>query len=408
MNDNEKYIEEFVNDIPFDAPNEKHRDVLKKQLLNAFPKHRLQPAVHTVQVWRTIMKSRIPRLAAAAVIIIAAVLSIYFWDKSIPAAYALDQTIKANHTVRYLHIKVFKDVEDEPKEFWLECSESGQIENVLMVMPAWDAPEDGNKVIVWKENTAQVWLKKKNVLVTIRDKTVADQMLKLVEAYDPRLVVERLHKQEADGKVKIEIDEPSNKAEPIVVTATYLPESPKSGKREVLFVDRGTKLVTAVKFYRLKDGKYKYQGMQEFNDYNQPIEAKMFTLNDVPDEVIHIDQTTQKVGLAQGNLTNEEIAVEVARKFFEALIAADYARAGQLLEGTPADFIQKQFGQIKFLRIVSIGSAGPHPNPGTKGLVVPCTVEIEKDGEKSEMKLNRLGVRQVHGQPDRWTIFGGI
>jgi len=23
MNDNEKYIEEFVNDIPFDAPNEK-------------------------------------------------------------------------------------------------------------------------------------------------------------------------------------------------------------------------------------------------------------------------------------------------------------------------------------------------------------------------------------------------
>ena len=49
MNDNEKYIEEFVNDIPFDAPNEKHRDKLKNQLLNAFPKHRLQPTVHTVK-----------------------------------------------------------------------------------------------------------------------------------------------------------------------------------------------------------------------------------------------------------------------------------------------------------------------------------------------------------------------
>lgn len=57
MSDNEKYIEEFVNDVPFDSPDNKHRDELKKQLLNAFPKHRLQPAVHTVHVWRKIMKN---------------------------------------------------------------------------------------------------------------------------------------------------------------------------------------------------------------------------------------------------------------------------------------------------------------------------------------------------------------
>ncbi|MHC4241830.1 MAG: hypothetical protein ACYS3N_17535 [Planctomycetota bacterium] len=71
MNDNEKYIEEFVNDIPFDAPDDEHRDELKKQLMNAFPKHRLQPTVHTVNVWRNIMKSKTTRMAAAAVIIIA-------------------------------------------------------------------------------------------------------------------------------------------------------------------------------------------------------------------------------------------------------------------------------------------------------------------------------------------------
>jgi hypothetical protein len=71
MNDNEKYIEDFIKDIPFDTPNQKHRDALKKQLLSAYPKHRLQPTVHTVQVWRIITKSRIPKLAAAAVIVIA-------------------------------------------------------------------------------------------------------------------------------------------------------------------------------------------------------------------------------------------------------------------------------------------------------------------------------------------------
>jgi len=57
MNDNEKYIEEFVKDIPFDTPNNEHRDNLKKELLNAFPKHRLQTTVHTVNVRRTIMKT---------------------------------------------------------------------------------------------------------------------------------------------------------------------------------------------------------------------------------------------------------------------------------------------------------------------------------------------------------------
>ena len=64
MNDNEKYIEEFVKDIPFDAPDSGHRDKLKRQLLNAFPKHRLQPTEPSVQTWRIIMNSKITKLVA--------------------------------------------------------------------------------------------------------------------------------------------------------------------------------------------------------------------------------------------------------------------------------------------------------------------------------------------------------
>jgi len=77
MNDNEKYIEEFVKDIPFDAPDQKHRDELKKQLMSAFPKHRLEPAVHTVEVWRKIMKSPITKLAAAAAVIVVALVGVH-------------------------------------------------------------------------------------------------------------------------------------------------------------------------------------------------------------------------------------------------------------------------------------------------------------------------------------------
>jgi hypothetical protein len=343
------------------------------------------------------------KLAAAAVITAAVVLSINFWNKTIPTAYAFEQTVEANHSVRYIHIKeTASGHEDEPREFWLEFNEDGQVKNMRIHMPAWDAPNDGAKVTVWKENKAQLWLKNKNALVTIRDKIFADRMLKLVEAFDPRLLVERLHKQEAEGKVKIEIDEPSNKAEPIVVTAT------RPRQRRVLLVDQATKLVTSIKSYQLKDGEYQYVSLMELNGYNQPIEAKVFTLDEVPADVVRVDQTTQAVGLEQGILTNEEAAVEVVRKFFEALIAKDYSKAGQLMEGAPADFIQKQFGQMKFLRIISVGPASGHPNPETKGLVVPCTLEIEKDGEIIQWKRDHIGVREVYNQPGRWTIFSDV
>jgi len=103
MNDNDKYIEKFVNDIPFDTPDNKHRDKLKKQLLNAFPKHRLQPTVHTVHVWRTIMKSKTSKLAAAALIIIAVFVGIHYFGGSIENVAFADvmQNIQNARTLTY-------------------------------------------------------------------------------------------------------------------------------------------------------------------------------------------------------------------------------------------------------------------------------------------------------------------
>ena len=81
MNDNEKYIEEFVKDVPFDAPDAGHREVLKRQLLSAYPKHRFRPAARSFGTWKTLMGKPVFKLAAAAVIIIAVVGGINFWPK---------------------------------------------------------------------------------------------------------------------------------------------------------------------------------------------------------------------------------------------------------------------------------------------------------------------------------------
>jgi hypothetical protein len=356
-----------------------------------------------LSLWRTIMNSKITKFAAAAIVIIAAALLLKIIGIPTAPVYAFEQTIQANHTVRYLHIKSYDAQHgNEPSEFWLECDEAGRIKNVRSYFPK---SEDGPKVVVWSEGKAQVWFKKKNSFVTVRDEKVSAQMLQLVQECDPRLAVERLREQEKQNKVKLDINEPSDKTQDIKITA----DSTSTGRRTIMIIDRATKLVTSIEHHQLKDGDYKYEGSLEFFDYNQKIDPAMFNLEkEIPPDVMRVDQTTQEVGLEQGKLSNDEVVVEVAKQFFEALIAKDYAKAGKLLEGIPADRMEQMFGHIKFIRIISIEKPIPHPNPATRGIVVPCVVEIEVDGKIGQQEFNRLGIRQVYNQPGRWTIFGGI
>jgi len=350
--------------------------------------------------------NRFTKFAAAAVIIISVVLAIGVWNKSMPAAYALEYTIRANHGVRYIHIKDFiKPGESDPKEFWVEFSELGEVKNARLNFPDW-ASADGDKAVVWKEDKAQIWFKKKNTLTTVKDKTVAELLLKAMQELSPKLAVERLNEQQAEGKVNVEIDESSNKSEPIVVTATYPPNGSNPGRRRILLVDRATKLVMAVEFYELKNGEYQQLGLTEYHGYNQPIDPAVFTLDgEVPADAMRIDQTVQEVGLVQGQLSDEEIAVEVVRQFLQALIAADYAKAGRLYSGIPAEFLEQKLAGMKFIRIVSIGE--PTPSTFNNSLNVPCEYETEAGGIKS-VSQSGIYVRPVHGQPGRWSIEGGF
>lgn len=358
---------------------------------------------------RIIMQSKIARFAAAAVVIIAVGLAITFLNQTVPTAYALEQTIQASHSVRSLHIKDYAVGHEEPKQFWVECDQSGRIRSARSQFPDWASGGDGAKNVVWNNGRVEVHFLRKNVWFIANDQATAQHMLKLVQELDPRLVVERLHQLQDQGKVDVKIDTPADKAQPIVVTVTYPPDSPKAGCRQIFFVDQATKLLTSLEHYKLKDGEYELVSSQEFFDYNQQITPEMFTLDDeVPADVMKVDQTIKEVGLVQGNMSDKEVAVEVARQFFEALIAEDYNKAGQLFEGVPAEALKEGFAGWRFLKIISIGPAKPHPTPATGGLVVPCTVEIETEGKVTQHTFDRLGVRQVFNQPGRWTIFGGI
>jgi hypothetical protein len=371
-----------------------------------------ESALQEPNIWRTIMKSSITKLAAAiGIITVVVALSLSFLGEPAAPAYGIEQTIKANHSVRYIHIKHFEsEHEDDPFEFWVRCGESGQIDSARVRAPERSSPGNGVLVHVWNQNELQIWSKKRNILCLVSDSTLADNLLDLLQKCDPRLAVQHLYERQQRNEMKLEIDEPSDKAKPIVITATCLPESSTPDLLASVFVDPVTKLVTCIEAYRLRNGIYEYEGRQEYYNYNQPIPDEMFTLEDeLPVDVIVVDQLTREVGLAQGQLSEDEVAVEVVRRFFEALIAKDYVEAGRLLGGIPADPVEQEFGRMNLLRILSIGPAAPHPELGTKARVVPCILEIEVDGEIRHRKWDRMGVRQgfVYNQPGRWTICGG-
>lgn len=353
---------------------------------------------------RTIMRSPTAKVAAAAVIVVAVVLFIGLWDRSVPSAYAIEQTIEANQSVRTLHIKNFTTGQEEPREGWLQFDENGQVAKARAHMPEWASPADGPRVIVWKDGTVQMWLKRQNLLGITKADGIQEQLTGTLQELDPRLALAHISELEQQGKVEIAIEEPSDRTRPILMTATYLPESGNPGRRKILSIDPTTKLINVMELYRLEDGEYRCEGRIELHEYNQPIDAKIFDLaNEVPANATRLDFGATDIGLVQGQLSDEEAATKVVRQFFESLIAGDYDAAGRLLP-LGASRLKQQFGPVKFLRIVSVGPATRSPGSETKELTVPCTIEIEEDGRRNSVTLNGVQVQTLAAQPTRWAI----
>jgi hypothetical protein len=359
------------------------------------------------------MKSPITKLAAAAVFVGGAALFLSLLVRTEPTAYALDQTIAANQSLRFIHIKHFDaGHEDEPKEFWIALDGSGGIENVRYHLPAWCQPEDGARSIVWKQGVAKIWFHMKKAILIYRNDTIPDWISSIIQTNDPRCAVERLQEGERQGKLTLEIEQSADQSQPITVTATYLSGGVPNGRRDVLHVDPVTKLALDTQFYRLEgDGQYVCYGRQEYHDYNAAVSPALFALEEeAPAEVIRVDQVARDVGLPQGTMSNAEAAAETVRQFFEAMKTQDYDKAGLMWGGIPAAAIQQQCGWMKVVRILSIGEPQPHPDPGVGGFIVPCEVLMEDQaGQTYTYRFTGICVRPVdlQKQPDRWYIHGG-
>jgi hypothetical protein len=97
-------IEKSIKKLRYEPGAETRHRILSNVLKALELSQKERPGVSTPGIWRIIMKSPVIKIAAAAMIVVAVVLSISVLDKSATPAYAVQQTVDAIKEIKTVHM----------------------------------------------------------------------------------------------------------------------------------------------------------------------------------------------------------------------------------------------------------------------------------------------------------------
>jgi len=390
----ERRIKKLVSGL-HDTTSAKMDERVLGDVLRSLENSTKRTAVTQPNMWRIIMKSPITKLAAAAVIIIAVMLSIHLWDKSTPSAYAFVQTVEAMQGKRSFHIQTYFQ-QRRKDEFWAQFDEQGNL--IRFRQHEGESPER-TLVTIWEDNVkSQYYPPPWGVHLMTRAENTGGG-LEGLEEFDPETIVQEINALVTDGKAIMEIQEPSPYADLMTIDVT---RTDGKALKKVLVVDPDTKLVVRVDDYWGREGEQVFHHGIEVLEYNKSIDPRLFK-PDFPEDTMIIDQVSQEVGMDQGKMTDEEAVVEIVRQALEAWAKGDYARAGKLWGGAPTRlFLTEHFGHLRPVSTVSVGQ--PEPVQNIKPVFrVKCRYEVKHDGEVKTVNPT-FTVIAVDGQPGRWYV----
>jgi hypothetical protein len=358
---------------------------------------------------RVIMRSPITKFAVAATIIVAVVISVSVFNKTvptvIPTAFGIEQVIAASDNIRYLHVKKIWADRKEADEFWIKSDEQGHVEKARYYLPK---TEDGVKLITWTPEGTELWFKSKRWLALIQTKRIEAWMQRILEQCQPKFVMQQLLKEKKKGKVDIDIQKPTEKQKPALIIARYKNE--QKIKKSIYYIDQATDLITRIEHYRNEDDHELLDMTVEFSNYNIPIDEKMFSLKDeVPKDVRIADRLNQICGVPQGDMNDAQAAVETIRQYLQALIDKDYKKAGLICLGMLEEDAKKDFCWCNITSIVSIGPPIAQSKWREHGFKVPFEIEVvNPDGRTITCKARHYvspGDDEMH--PEQWNITSG-
>jgi len=289
-------------------------------------------------IWRTIMKSPITKLTATAAIIITAVFLITFFEKAAAPAYALEQTIEANHTIKNVHLRMFEKGQsienNEFSDYWVKYDSAGKLLNLRCN----EHDKDGVKFTFWNEGIKKTWIPEDNVVIVKR----LNNMAKEWEDF-PKLTLQWLYDQAKEKEdIELKIDEPIG-SEFIYVKTTHSADK----VRVDLVVDRKTKLIKKLLRYRLGEQGNEPDLQIDFFAYNQPIDPSMFVLKGIPDDAKVIDKVEGSIivpGLRVGDYTFGMSKDDVLKKRGESG-HINFGGEGYTLDNPPRSY-GMSFGDI--------------------------------------------------------------
>ncbi len=281
----------------YESFNQNHNH-LRQTLMASLPKsikqHKRAGRIsHTLAfTGETIMRSRITKLAVAAVLIIAVFVGIHQLGGSLDGtsvAFALEHAVEALKHVENKHM-VMRTIEPPNRyEFWTKYSEDGSA-----IARRIESPE--GRLTVFADgvmyNYKPAYDRNTNSIVN-EDSTVYIRSKKTID--DPPGYVEQMATKVAeDGGVmttKFETDEESGKK---VIVATIAlkgirlkPDKLGDVEAEIIF-DAETKLPIRAREYHIENGQKKLEACYEFT-YNEKLAKDLFKF-EIPEGVKVIDQ----------------------------------------------------------------------------------------------------------------------
>ena len=358
--------------------------------------------------WRILMQNKTTKLTAAAVLLMAAVVCFHLMP--IPDAYALEDTIDAYNSIRWLHVLQFGlgNDEDPDSEIWLGCDEYGNIDQMRFKSRKDIGNPIGDLVIAGTSEYSEAWLPSFNLhIVGYGDPSVILMGFNSNQL-DPKFLFENLNEQEKNGEAFVVVDTPREKSKPIVITVTYPSDSKSNKWKKIIYVDQGTKLVSKIEKFEHRNEQFVKIISLHFSNYNQPIDPIMFSLEgDVPDDAEVYDVSQAEVGLSQEDLTDKEITEEVTSQFFQALVDKDYDKAGLLCLGAPGFLVEQvmqPFKEANLLQVLSVGPGHRDPDPDSNGMNCSCKVLAEYQGGYYILNAWMTGAVRIGDEADRWML----
>ena len=393
-------VEEAIRKKLNFAASTKLHDRLLDDVLNAQEKsQKTESAFTLLKIRRTIMKSPITKLAAAAMMVGAVMLSMHLWDKSTPSAYAFEQTVEAMKGKRSFHIQTYFQ-QRRKDEFWAQFDEEGKL---VRFRQEEDGGPKGPMITLWEDKIMNRYYPSCGVQEMTLMKNSGGG-LEGLEEFDPETIVQEIQALVENGNAIMEIQDPPRYADRMTIRVTRTDGKPL---KRTLVVDPETKFVVRVDDYWGREGERAVHHGIEVLEYNKAIDPRLFK-PDFPEGTILMDQVTQEVGMAQGDMPPEEFAVEIVRAAMTAWAEGDYARARKLCGGVEARLLTERFKDMQPVGRISIGKPEPINSSVpihsmSAEFKVPCRYKVERDGQREAVSPT-LGVVTVSGHPGRWHV----